>query len=568
MNKWLQKLVSQMKELWGKISGVQKVIFFSIIGVSFLAIILLFSFSGSPSMVSLIGIPIDDEDELARIIYKLDEEIPGKYEVRADNTIYVSDETTARRIRTVLIREDLIPKEADPWELFDVERWTLTDFERDINLRRALTKNLEQHILSLDDVDAVDVMIDIPEESLLVEDEKPFTASIVITPKPGSELTKNKIEGLVKLVKFAISGLTDENIVITDHTGIVLNDFEGMEDIDRLELARREIQEKMRLEQQYKNEILTALQKFFTEDRIDIIKLSIDLDMSKETSNYKEYIPITVKEDDPGTPYSEEDVLVSTPLSFDKSETFWKGTGVNPQGPPGQEGQTPPQYSDMSDLQGEYQQTTDITNMAISEKNTEREERPWDIKTISVSVAIDGIWKWKYDEEGEVIILTDGSIEREYFPVTEDQLATVTKLVEAAIGYDQARGDQVVVQHLQIDRTSEHLSEDNKIRQEKQLSSIIFWILVGVGVILIAIVLFRMLSRYLERKRQEKEEELARQHQAMREAALRTAEEQGMDVELSIEERARMEMQENAINMAREHPEDVAQLIRTWLMEE
>jgi flagellar M-ring protein FliF len=54
----------------------------------------------------------------------------------------------------------------------------------------------------------------------------------------------------------------------------------------------------------------------------------------------------------------------------------------------------------------------------------------------------------------------------------------------------------------------------------------------------------------------------------MREAALKSAEEQGMDVELSVEERARMEVQENAINMAREHPEDVAQLIRTWLMEE
>ena len=74
-------------------------------------------------------------------------------------------------------------------------------------------------------------------------------------------------------------------------------------------------------------------------------------------------------------------------------------------------------------------------------------------------------------------------------------------------------------------------------------------------------------QKELEEQR-EKEEELARQHQAMREAALRTAEEQGMEVELSIEERARMEMQENAINMAREHPEDVAQLIRTWLIEE
>lgn len=568
MNKWLQKLINQAKELWGKLSGMQKIIFFSVIGVSVAAIILLFSFSSSPSMVPLIGTSISDEEELARIVIKLDEEIPGKYEVKDDNTIYVSDEIIARRIRSILIREDLIPQETDPWELFDVERWTLTDFERDINLRRALTKSLEQHILALEDIDAVAVMIDIPEDALLVEDEKPYTASIVVTPAPGAEMSKSKIEGIVKLVKFAISGLADENIVITDHTGKILNDFEGMEDMDRLELAKREIQEQTKLEQQYKREILKELQEIYTTDRISIIKLSIDLDTSKETSHTNEYFPITLVPEDPNTPYTDRKVIPSTTLSSEESKTDWTGTGINPEGPPGQEGQISPQYSDLSDLYGEYHQSTNINNQAINLKETDREERPWEIKNISVSIAIDGIWKWKYDDKGEVIILPDGTIDREYIPVSDEELSKVTELVEGAIAYNPTRGDRVVVQHLMKDRTAEHLSEDNKIRAEKQLSSIIFWILVGIGVVLIAIVLFRMFSRYLEKKRQEKEEELARQHQAMREAALRTAEEQGMDVELSIEERARMEMQENAINMAREHPEDVAQLIRTWLMEE
>jgi len=86
--------------------------------------------------------------------------------------------------------------------------------------------------------------------------------------------------------------------------------------------------------------------------------------------------------------------------------------------------------------------------------------------------------------------------------------------------------------------------------------------------ILVAFIVFRLISREMERRRKLREEELSRQHQAMREAALRSAEEEGVEVQMSVEERARLEMQENAINMAREHPEDVAQLIRTWLMEE
>ena len=54
----------------------------------------------------------------------------------------------------------------------------------------------------------------------------------------------------------------------------------------------------------------------------------------------------------------------------------------------------------------------------------------------------------------------------------------------------------------------------------------------------------------------------------MREAALRAAEEEGIDVELSLEEKARLELQSNAVNLAKERPDDVAQLLRTWLAEE
>ena len=65
-----------------------------------------------------------------------------------------------------------------------------------------------------------------------------------------------------------------------------------------------------------------------------------------------------------------------------------------------------------------------------------------------------------------------------------------------------------------------------------------------------------------------REEQLALEQQRMREAALRAAEEEGIDVELSLEEKARMELQQNAINLAKERPDDVAQLLRTWLAEE
>ncbi|RKX85125.1 MAG: flagellar M-ring protein FliF, partial [Spirochaetes bacterium] len=134
--------------------------------------------------------------------------------------------------------------------------------------------------------------------------------------------------------------------------------------------------------------------------------------------------------------------------------------------------------------------------------------------------------------------------------------------------YDKARGDSVIVQHIQFDRSEQFNLEDDEYRNKQRVQQTVLYSIIGVAIIIVAFIIFRIISREMERRRRLKEEELARQHQMMREAALKSAEEEEMDVAMSVEERARMEMQENAINMAREHPEDVAQLIRTWLVEE
>ena len=44
----------------------------------------------------------------------------------------------------------------------------LTDFERNINLRQAVTENLEDHIEALDDIDSAQVTLVLPEDSCLL----------------------------------------------------------------------------------------------------------------------------------------------------------------------------------------------------------------------------------------------------------------------------------------------------------------------------------------------------------------------------------------------------------------
>ena len=261
-------------------------------------------------------------------------------------------------------------------------------------------------------------------------------------------------------------------------------------------------------------------------------------------------------------------MLPSITLSKQYEDEMYEGTGFNPEGPPGQEGQVPPAYKDLSNLVGKYERSLTTENEVVNTRNIVEQKSPAEITRITVAVAISGTWSREYDEKGQLLVNPDGSIKRVYEPVSEDNLEKAEMLVRDAIGFDRDRGDSVTIEHMQFDRTAQFAQEDAQVRRQTQLRRTVLSFIIGIGVLLFAAVMYRLISKELERRRRLKEEELARQHQAMREAALRSAEERGVEVELTVEDRARLEMQENAINLAREHPENVAQLIRTWLVEE
>ncbi|MCX7948611.1 MAG: flagellar basal-body MS-ring/collar protein FliF [Treponemataceae bacterium] len=568
MMEFFKKLIEQLKTLWGKWTLVQKLILIGIVVAALVGVAVLIGVSSAPSMVPIIDAPIRDETARDRIITRLNEE-GVRVSVTSTGVIMVSDEKTARRMRSILIREDLIPTGTDPWAIFDRERWTITDFERNVNLRRSITQMVTEHIKALDDVDDANVTIVMPERQLFQADQNPVTASVIITPRPGSDITTNrkKIEGIQKILKFAVEGLKDENIVITDQNGLVLNDFAGMADLDRLEITKREQRLVQSLEAQYRAAVLKALQQIYTPDRVRDLNIKIEMDMSKKSIQTEEFFPITLKPDNPDTPYDDSEITPSITRSQSSSTTKWEGTGFNPEGPAGVEGQTPPAFKDMSNLYGKVEQTTLTKNEEINRRQIQEDRSPT-INRVTVSVNIDGRWKLKYNEKGEPIINPDNSLAREYIPIPEEELKKAQALVQDAIGYNRARGDSVTVQNIQFDRTKQFAEEDAAYLRRRQFQTTMVLLLAGIAHLLLSFIIFRIVSRELERRRRLREEELSRQHQMMRESALRQAEEEGVEVSMSVEERKRLELQENAINMAKEHPEDVAQLIRTWLMEE
>jgi len=570
MWEWLKNIGKNVRTFWRQWSTTRKLALIGIVVVAIASFVILATLSAKQTQVTIFNAAITDESLADRISTALDTE-DIMHSRGADGRFYTVDEETARQARALLVREDLLPGQLDPWNFFtNMERWTLTDFDRDVNLQRALKINLEQHISALDDVDSTKVSLVIPKPQLFVEDQKPVTASVIIQPKPGSDISenRNKVEGIVKLIQFAVEGLSMENITIMDIDGRVLNDFEGLEDVDRLNLTQRMLRQKKMLEAQYTAAILESLYNVFTSSRVDIVNFDIDLDFVKKEISTQEHFPVVMTEDNPNTPYSEREVVPSIVRSRENSSENFEGTGFNPEGPPGQEGQTPPAYQDLTNLVGHYESNKSIENYEINVRNITEERSPYEIKRISLGMVIDGTWEISFDEVGEPIMSPAGLRERIYNPVPSEVLAQAQQVVEGAVGYSRVRGDVVTVENIPFDRSEQFRLEDEVWLRKQAIRQYVIWSAVALGSLILIFVLIRIIGYYVAKRRREREEELARQHQEMREAALRDAEEDGIDVEMSIQERSRIEMQENAKIAAREHPEDVAQLIRTWLTEE
>lgn len=569
MNEWLKKFSASAKERWAKWSVVQRIILIAIVVAVIVAIIFAGKFSAKPTTVPLFNAAITDQATLDNILFRLDE---GNVKATSANGfVYVDDERTARKWRATLLSEDLVPGSMDAWSLFDTTSWSTTDFERNVNLQRSVTRMVKEHIESLDDVASADVVITPKKDAVFREDAEPAKASVILTFRPGANIAagSKKVQGIQNILLRAIAGMVSaDNVIITDSNGTVLNDFDSLAEMERLTVIQKQQKEIARLETELRAKVLSALRRTFSDDRVRDLNVNLQMDMSEVTREQTIHTPFERKARTPGLPYDDSEYVDSVALATQAIDKEFTGTGYNPEGPAGVEGQNPPVMSDMSNMIGKTTERATTTNYAI---NTERR-----VTVVSpeqgrrtVSVNIDGKWRVVYGKGHVPVLNEDGTgIERKYEPLSEDDLENARSLIRDAIGYEATRGDSVTVTNIMFDREAEFEAKDDAYFAKQRRNRTIMITLVGVAAILVAFILFRFISRELERRRRLREEEMLRRQQAEREKALWDARQEGMEVTMSVEERKRAELLETAIAMSKEHPEDVAMLLRTWMMEE
>ncbi|MDH5719421.1 MAG: flagellar basal-body MS-ring/collar protein FliF [Spirochaetia bacterium] len=553
------KIIENIKAVFEKLDATQKIIAGAVAATAIASLVMIGSYSSTGSKVSLFQKKLEAK-EFADISGKL-EEMGFGFTTSGIEVILVSPEQKGE-IMMKLAQEGLIPAGVAGWELFDMDKWSETQFEKEIKTQRALMGALTRTLSTLKSVDSAVVNIAFPKEQLFEERVEPRTASVILKYAPGIEnLSRREIEGIVTLVSRSVPGLKKENVSIAGPDGEILNDFDNELDKEKAKIKR--VEDKLRIQERERIKLLTdinnSLVSFFGKDRADVVRLDLEMRWDEEESEETNVAPVIMKKDNPDTPYSEEVVQDSLAVSTKEVEEKFEGNGFTPEGPAGSEPNLPPGYKDKDYQKAKYTKIERIENNKFNENVRRIKKQPWEFGGRNLAVIIDGKWERVKEKEDET------GYERKYHTVTAEELRNITDVLKKAIDYSASRGDQISVQHIQKDRFREHEEEDAELRKSKAMRKMLLVGLISLMVVFLAFAVYHVIKREMEKRRRLREEELAAQQQMMREAALRAIEEEGVEVELSLEEKARKEMLENAVSLAKERPEDVAQLLRTWL---
>lgn len=125
-------------------------------------------------------------------------------------------------------------------EIFDKGDFTSTKEDKKIRLSRAINGELSRLIRRINGIENASVFISIPEQTMFTSMQKPVTATVQITLAKGDKETRLdqvKVKAITNLLLGSVTGLTAENIAITDTNGNTYHSIMDAEDemLQRLE---------------------------------------------------------------------------------------------------------------------------------------------------------------------------------------------------------------------------------------------------------------------------------------------------------------------------------------------
>ncbi len=318
-------------------------------------------------------------------------------------------------IRIELASENLPTSGRIGLELFDQNNWGLSDFAQKVNYKRALEGELERTILSLSEVGQARVHLVMQKDSLFEEDSRPAKASVVIKLNNLSTLSRQKVAAIRNLVAFAVEGLDPQNVTLVDVRGNLLSEPLPEEE----SLTAAQVGMRRKAEKELCSKVEAILSPIVGEDSVRV-SASVQLDFS-ETTEKSERVqdPVIISQQ-----VSKE--LVNSPeqqgIPFKANDPAAAGAG----------GQAGP----VTTRNGRSMQT-ETTNYEVSKTVRQTVVPRGGILRQSVAVVVND--KQAVTADGQGTEMQSRSAE---------EMERIRNLVTATVGLNAERGDTLTVENI------------------------------------------------------------------------------------------------------------------------
>lgn len=310
------------------------------------------------------------------------------------------------------------------FEIFDRTSFGMTDFAEHVNYRRALEGELERSVMSVAEIEQARVHISLPQDSVFLENRQPAKASVLVKIRPGATLPETAMPAITNLVASAVEGLSADNVSVLDMRGNLLNRPKrtGTREDETSEGA---LEYRHKVEQDLAAKLDSTLEPLVGAGRFRTA-VSAECDMTNGEQSEESYDPT-------------KSVMVSSQKTEDIS--------TNPHAAGG----TPGTASNLPDAQKAPAAPAPTTSRKTENINyqsahtVKRMVLPQGaIKRLSISVLLDQ--EVHFDGTG-------ANAKRVLEPPSPERLKVIHDLAAAAVGFDSARGDQLIVESLPFEST-------------------------------------------------------------------------------------------------------------------
>jgi flagellar M-ring protein FliF len=394
------------------------------------------------------NIAAEDQSQIAQALDAA--QIPYRIQPGSNNIEVASERVSDARMK---LAGQGLPESGGGFALMDKDPgFGVSQFMENARYQHALETELGRTIANLRPVEGARVHLAIPRQSAFVRDRHPGSASVFVQVKPGRRLEQGQVQAIVNLVASSIPELEPSQVTVVDQQGRLLNSPEGH---DEFSLREQQFDMVHRLEEDYTQRIEALITPMIGAGRVRA-QVVAQMDMAVSEEAHEQYKP-------------DSQIVRSEQLS---EQTTRDGSGaqgvpgaLTNQPPAGGVAQPPPNTNAAAKNTADPNAAANTGNVnakgvvpvgptqpvggagGAPDSTSKQTTRNYEIdrtlaytrspagklKRLTVAVLIDNMRT----------LGKDGKTKEA--PLTAQQLEHVNQLVKDAVGFDEARGDNVSV---------------------------------------------------------------------------------------------------------------------------